>query len=689
MKKQLFYSKAKLLATFFFSILITNIFSQTGVIDPTFTPGTAANNYISESVVLNDGKILISGNFTSYNGTSLNRLAKLNSNGTVDGSFNIGTGANNQISAIAVQNDGKIIVGGSFTSFAGNSVTRIARLNSNGSFDATFSTGSGFNSTIYDIAVQNDGKIIIAGNFTNYNGTAANRLVRLNSDGSIDGTFNIGTAASSWVYSIIIQNDNKIIIGGGFASFNGVAKNKIVRLNTNGSIDGSFTTLNFGGSSAYVYSLLLQNDGKIVVAGGFNSYNSVSKGRIIRLNTDGSLDAGFTGTGANNTIYTTAITDNNKIIVGGAFTTFNGTTQGRLTKLLSNGTIDTLFSNAIGTAVPSNTIYTTRIQSNQNLIIGGGFTSYNGTSVNRITRINNITDTKLRTIDCNSTLTAITSTVKIACNAVPNATNYEWQFTDVSDGSVDLTKQRGAQWTDFYLLGYFPNIEYNKVYNVRVRAFVSGTWGSYGDVCTLTTPTVGLTTTELTTTFCNTTLTSLNNSTKIKCNPVTGATDYEWQLTSATTGSIVLTKQRGAQWADFYLKGYFPGIQLSTTYSVQIRPKVNGTWGTFGTVCTITTPASFSKLFNETDENLEDELKNNIIIDLFPNPISDNLNINFNNLPNNTTISITNLLGQSLRSISINELNNNINISDLENGIYNVNIYSDGTLINSKKIIKQ
>ena len=89
-------------------------------------------------------------------------------------------------------------------------------------------------------------------------------------------------------------------------------------------------------------------------------------------------------------------------------------------------------------------------------------------------------------------------------------------------GLVVLTKQRGAQWTDFYLTGYFPGIQYNKTYSIKVRGYVGGVWGVYGTACTLTTPTVVLTTTQLASAYCNTTLPVVSNSTRISCNPITG-----------------------------------------------------------------------------------------------------------------------------------------------------------------------
>jgi uncharacterized delta-60 repeat protein len=180
-------------------------------LDTGFSIGTGFNNTVNSIAVQGDGKILVGGTFTSYNGTSRNRIGRLNSDGSLDTGFSIGTGfPTNAVNSIAVQgDDGKILVGGSFTSYNGTTRNRIARLNSDGSFDTGFSIGTGFNSAVNSIAVQgDDGKILVGGTFTSYNGGAAgssNRIARLNSDGTLDSGFSIGTGfddsaeASDWL----------------------------------------------------------------------------------------------------------------------------------------------------------------------------------------------------------------------------------------------------------------------------------------------------------------------------------------------------------------------------------------------------------------------------------------------------------------------------------------------------------
>lgn len=138
---------------------------------------------------------------------------------SIDDTF-ASSGFDNTIFASVAQPDGKVIVGGSFISYNGMTANRIIRLNPDGSRDTSFVAGTGFNGTVYALALQPDGKILAGGSFTNYNGTAANLLIRLNTDGSFDTSFSAGTTfdSVSFVRSIIVYLNGKIVAGGSFNS---------------------------------------------------------------------------------------------------------------------------------------------------------------------------------------------------------------------------------------------------------------------------------------------------------------------------------------------------------------------------------------------------------------------------------------------------------------------------------------
>ena len=357
-----------------------------GTFDATFT-GTGANNTVNAIAIQPDGKILIGGLFTSYNGTAINRIARLNADGSLDNTFTLGTGADNSVLSIALQTDGKILIGGTFLNYNGTAINRFARLNSNGTLDGTFTTGTGPSSTIERIVIQPaDGKILIGGAFITYNGTAnINRINRINTDGTLDGTFT-GTGANSTVNSIAIQPaDGKILIGGAFTSYNGTAgRNRIIRLNTDGSFDATFTGT---GTNNTVISIAIQPaDGKILIGGSFTSYNGTAgRNRIIRLNTDGSFDATFTGTGADNTVYSIPIQTDGKILIAGNFGLYNNTERNNFTRLNANGTLDMTFNPGTSS---NGDIVAIAVQTDGKILIGGSFTTYDGYGRNRIARLN-------------------------------------------------------------------------------------------------------------------------------------------------------------------------------------------------------------------------------------------------------------------------------------------------------------
>ena len=179
------------------------------------------------------GKVLIGGAFTHYNGTNLNYIARLNADGSVDTTFNPGSAANGTVNAIAIQLDGRVLVGGSFFQFNGVPLNRIARLNADGSLDAGFTAaiGTGVNNTVKGIALQADNRIVLVGQFTQVSGLTYNRIVRLLSTGALDTTINFGDGANSDVDAVVIQPRNgMIVIGGAFTQFNDQSYNHIVRL---------------------------------------------------------------------------------------------------------------------------------------------------------------------------------------------------------------------------------------------------------------------------------------------------------------------------------------------------------------------------------------------------------------------------------------------------------------------------
>ena len=315
----------------FSAITFNNVISQlylddnllTGNITGTVIPSTLQFLDLSRNTGLT-----VNFKSTPYVDAVLNRMARLNSNGNTDSSFATGSGFSDYVYSIAVQSDGKILAGGWFTTFDGNTVNYITRLNSNGSLDTGFATGGGFDSVVNSIVVQSDGKILIGGDFNTYSGNTANKIIRLNSNGSIDTSFLIDTGFDFYVSSIAVQSDGKILVGGSFTTYDGNYPSHIVRLNSGGSIDTGFVTGN--GFNSDVSSIVVQSNGKILVGGYFTIYDNATIKYITRLNSGGSVDTGFVKSGDfDNSVNSIAIqSGDSKILVGGSFMINNGETTG-------------------------------------------------------------------------------------------------------------------------------------------------------------------------------------------------------------------------------------------------------------------------------------------------------------------------------------------------------------------------
>lgn len=355
-----------------------------GSLDTGFDPGTGANNWVTCTALQGDGKTIIGGAFTEINGTPRNRIARLNTDGTLDTSFDPEMGANERIERIAVQGDGKIIIGGSFTSYDGAARNSIARLNMDGSLDTGFGVGSGCNSPVNSLVLRSDGKIIIGGTFTSCDGIARNRLARLNNDGSVDMALDPGSGASSAIMSLALQADGKVIIGGYFETYDGAARRSIARLNDDGSLDTGFDTGT--GADNAVFGTAIQDDGKIMIVGGFGSYNGANCGNVTRLNSDGGRDFGFNpGTGADGPVYCSVVQPDDQILIAGNFSRFNGVPHGRIARLNTDGTLDMGFATGVGANGP---ISCMALRPDGKIIIGGGFTEFNGTPRYCLARLN-------------------------------------------------------------------------------------------------------------------------------------------------------------------------------------------------------------------------------------------------------------------------------------------------------------
>ena len=360
-----------------------------------------------------DGNVLIGGDFTSYNGYPKIRLAKITTRGELFYSFNSGIGFTGQVEGftevdtMALQTDGKYLIGGGFTAYGGTSIQSLCRLNVDGTLDTTF-TGSTYVysggpmslSRVRSVIQQTDGKILVGGGFDLFNGSSQNFIVRLNSDGTKDTSFNIGSGFNGAVTVIKQLSDGKIMVGGNFTTYSGQPYDNLIKLNIDGSIDTSFINYSFC-CNPPVYSIVEQPNGQILIGGSFNYYDTatVSAYGIVRLNSDGSIDTVFRD---NFTIgfvqppdewINLALQSDGKIVAVGDFTNYRysgGTnvTSNRIARFNSNGTLDTTFTGATLNGFNS-TVWGILIRPTNKYLLVGQFTEYSGQSNNRIIELFN------------------------------------------------------------------------------------------------------------------------------------------------------------------------------------------------------------------------------------------------------------------------------------------------------------
>lgn len=363
--------------------------NSNGTIDPTFSRKRGANDGVFNLTRLPDGKVIIGGFFTAVDEQPAGAIARLTPSGQLDTSFNTGSGFVGVVARSVIQPDGKIVVGGFFTSFNGATRMNIARLNADGSLDPSFDSGTSVDAIVTDIAIQTDGKIIIVGLFKTVGGVTGRHVARLNANGTIDSSFNPGTGADFEIDDIELQPNGQMLVAGGFDNFNGTARSSIARLNTNGSLDATFNpSTQFDGA---VFSIATQPDGRIVVGGGFNNVNSTARNHVARLNANGSEDTsfqlpgGFTG----DEVYKVALQADGKIVVGGTFLSMGGAGRPKVARLNANGTVDASFNTGGITAEPGNEpeVDDIAILRNGKIMLSGEFATLNGIEANRVTRL--------------------------------------------------------------------------------------------------------------------------------------------------------------------------------------------------------------------------------------------------------------------------------------------------------------
>jgi uncharacterized delta-60 repeat protein/LPXTG-motif cell wall-anchored protein len=437
--------------------------------------GSSTEDAAESVAVQADGKIIVAGDYDNNVSRDF-AVARYNTNGSLDTTFDtdgkvvtdIGTNTNDIVQSVAIQADGKILVAGWSDPVATWDFV-VARYNANGSLDTTFDTDGkvvtdiGTNSVdnIYSVVVQSDGKIVVAG-WSNAGGRADFVVVRYNTNGSLDTTFDtdgkvitdIGTNRFDFAYSAVLQADGKIVVAGN-SDAGGTYDFVVVRYNTNGSLDTTFdsdgkVTTNIGTSSAdYGSSVVVQSDGKIVVA-GFSDLGSTQNLVLVRYNTNGSLDTTFDSDGKAISDIGSSDTDrpnsavlqaDGKIVVAG-FSNTGGSNNFVVVRFNSNGSFDTTFGidGKVSTDIGTNSGDQARsivLQSDGKIVVAGisdaggsdnyALVRYNATSLSAALASTSTTSSSV------SITFTVTGTEAIDCTTLSTTSGVDFNLTGITE----------------------------------------------------------------------------------------------------------------------------------------------------------------------------------------------------------------------------------------------------------------
>ena len=407
-----------------------------GRLDQTLNLSTVGT-YGLATAIQPDGKILIGGSFTTVLGVARNNIARLNADGTLDTAFN--PNANGDVFSIAVQADGRVLVGGFFLSANGNNSIGGQPRNFIARLDPTTGLADSFNPNVNNIvssiAVQVDGKILAGGQFFGANsigGQTRNGIARLDAATGLADSFDPN--ANDNVSSIAVQADGKILAGGFFTGVGGQVRNHIARLDPTTGLADSFDP---NAGPGPVLSIAVQGDGKILAGGGFSSVGGQARNSIVRLDPTTGLADSF-NPNANEYVLSIAVQEDGKILAGGGFTNIGGQTRNHIARLdATTGLADSFNPNA------NDFVGSIALEADGKILAGGNFTSIGGQNRSLFARLSNDT-AALQNLAV--TQTTITWT---RAGSSPQLTRVSFEFSTDNVNYVSLGEGTvfGGNWT--------------------------------------------------------------------------------------------------------------------------------------------------------------------------------------------------------------------------------------------------
>ena len=362
-------------------------FSQVSVLDSSFNVGTGANDAVNALVLQADQRILVGGEFTTIGGCSNSFLARLNADGSVDTAFDPAGQIDGFVQCLLQQPDRKVIVGGAFGRLLGQTRSALARLLADGSVDATFDASAVLNTNtqVFALALQDDGRLLVG-----YRGVddGVSQIVRINTNGTPDPSFVCTNRFDGYVLTFLPQPDGSVLFGGAIYSVDGLARHTLFRLKAGGQLDDTFDP---GLERSSVFNLVRQPNAQILVGGLLKRTGASNSFPLLRLNADLQWDESFQTDAFVGTqggigdpfISALLLQPDGKIVAGGFFFEVGGYWRRQIVRLSAEGRVDGCFDPGLGLGAYSQfgSVRALVLQPDGRVLVGGWFlgvdTAYN------------------------------------------------------------------------------------------------------------------------------------------------------------------------------------------------------------------------------------------------------------------------------------------------------------------------
>lgn len=416
-----------------------------GSVDAAFRPGAVSGGTVECLALQPDGRVLVGGTFGGFDGRSVTGLVRLNVDGSTDSGFSASFTLPDSggVFALAVQPDGQILVGGLLAHSADPGRRSLVRLHADGSPDQSFKPNYESGSAVTAVTLLPDGSVVAGGIYVDTQLQVRPRVQKLRSNGSVDPTFSFtpGFLDGTAISRILVTSDDALVIAGVFrvSVIGRPVFGSLVRVLKSGVIDPNFDSRAALGSAVGLSTVVALPDGSLLV-GGYFGLGADSAGCVRRLRPDGTRDTGFavnlTKVGGSASVDALAVEPDGRILVGGDFDAVNGVAHANLARLLPDGSLDTRFAPE---AQPNGEVIDLVLAPDDRVLVGGSFTAIAAAARGGLARLlNPLLPPRILSDPAPTTITAGGNfRLAVSTEGSPGE-KYQWLFNGVEIPNTDV-----------------------------------------------------------------------------------------------------------------------------------------------------------------------------------------------------------------------------------------------------------